>query len=393
MGRSSHELLQTDHPLGMAQIDALLERDGQWKGELTQTTKDGRKLIVEGQWTVAVDAQGNKTVLEANRDITERKRAEAENLLLATAIEQAAETVVITDRDAKIQYVNPAFTRTTGYTRGEAIGQNPRILKSGQHDAKFYQEMWATLTAGKLWRGEFTNRRKDGTLYMEEATIAPVRDASGEITNYIAIKSDITERKRGEMALRESEFHYRQLFERSESALGLYEMVFDAQGNPSDFRFLDVNPAFERITGLKRSQILGHTALEVTPGLEEYWIKLFGRVAATGEPAAFEQYTQPLGRYYSGSAYSPRPNQVAVILYGCHRAQTSGRSAPPAQCRTRGARALAHGGAGSRQPGTGSLCALRFARLARSAPRHRWVEPGAAGRLRRASRRARTQVP
>ena len=314
VGRSSHELLHTYHPLGMAQIDALLERDGQWKGELTQTTKDGRKLIVEGQWTLAVDAEGNKTVLEANRDITERKQAEAENLLLATAIEQAAETVVITDRDAKIQYANPAFTRTTGYTRDEALGQNPRVLKSGQHDARFYQELWATLTAGKLWHGEFTNRRKDGTLYMEEATIAPVRNASGEITNYIAIKSDITERKQAEKALEESELRYRQLFERSESALGLYEMIFDAQGNPRDFRFMDVNPAFERITGLKRSQIVGRTALEITPGLEEYWIKLFGRVAATGEPATFEQYAQPLGRYYAGTAYSPRPNQVAVTF-------------------------------------------------------------------------------
>jgi len=439
VGRSSHELLQTVHPLGMAQIDALLERDGEWNGELTQTTKDGRKLIVEAAWTLVMDAEGNKTVLEANRDITERKRAETQNLLLATAIEQAAETVVITNRDAKIQYVNPAFSRTTGYTRGEAIGRNPRVLKSGQHDAKFYQEMWATLTAGKLWRGEFTNRRKDGTLYMEEATIAPVRDASGEITNYIAIKSDITERKRAEIALRESErmlrlfvrhapaaiamldremrylavsqrwmadyrlgdrdlrglshyevfpemperwkeihqrclagaverckedafprpdgttdwlswevrpwrkidgsiggiiifseliterkeakdalqeseLRYRQLFERAESALGVYEMVFDTEGNPSDFRFLNVNPAFERMTGLKASEILGHTALEITPGLEEYWIKLFNQVATTGKPAVFEQYTQPLARYYAGTAYSPRPHQVAVTF-------------------------------------------------------------------------------
>jgi PAS domain S-box-containing protein len=314
LGRSSHELLESYHPLGMAQIDALLDRDGQWRGELTQTTKDGRKLTVEAHWTVAADPEGHKTVLEANRDITERKRAETENLLLATAIEQAAETVVITDRSGTIQYANPAFARTTGYTRDEALGQNPRVLKSGEHDARFYQQLWDTITAGKIWRGEFTNRRKDGTLYMEEATIAPVRDASGEITNYIAIKYDITERKQAEKAAQESELHYRQLFEQSESALGLYEMEFDAQGNPCDFRFLNVNPAFERITGLKRSQILGHTALEITPGLEEYWFKLFGRVATTREPATFEQYTQPLARYYAGTAYSPRPNQVAVTF-------------------------------------------------------------------------------
>ncbi len=257
LGRSSCELLHTDHPLGMAQVNALLERDGHWKGELTQTTKDGRKLTVGSQWTLAVDTDGEKTVLEANRDITERKRAEAERLLLSTAIEQAAETVVITGPDGIIQYVNPAFTRTTGYTSREALGQNPRILKSGQHDARFYQDLWATLTAGKLWHGEFMNRRKDGTLYMEEATIAPVRDASGKITNYIAIKYDITERRQAEKALEESELHYRQLFEQSESALGLYEMVFDGPGNPRDFLFLEVNPAFERVTGLSRRQIVG----------------------------------------------------------------------------------------------------------------------------------------
>jgi PAS domain S-box-containing protein len=202
VGRFSHELLATHHPLGMAHIDALVERDGQWKGELTQTTKDGRRLVVEGQWTMAEDAEGNKTVLEANRDITERKRAEADNLRLATAIEQAAESVVITDRDAVIQYVNPGFTRMTGYTRAEVLGKNPRLLKSGRHDGKFYQELWATISSGKLWRGEFINRRKDGVIYTEEATIAPVRSSGGEITHYIAIKQDVTERKRAEEVIR-----------------------------------------------------------------------------------------------------------------------------------------------------------------------------------------------
>jgi len=314
VGRSSHELLHTDHPLGMAQIDALLERDGQWRGELTQTAKDGRKLTVASRRTLAVDADGIKTVLEANRDITERQRAEAERLLLSTAIEQAAETVVITGPDGRIQYVNPAFTRTTGYTSREAIGQNPRILKSGQHDAKFYQNLWAALAAGKLWHGEFTNRRKDGTLYMEEATIAPVRDASGKITNYIAIKYDITESKQAERALEDSELRYRELFERSESALALHEMIFDAQGKPCDYRFLDVNPAFERNTGLSRTQTVGRTALEILPDLEEFWIDLYGRVAATGASAVFENYARSLGRYYAGSVYSPRPNQFAVTF-------------------------------------------------------------------------------
>jgi len=126
---------------------------------------------------------------------------------------------VITDRDAVIQYVNPGFTRMTGYTRAEVLGKNPRLLKSGRHDGKFYQELWATISSGKLWRGEFINRRKDGVIYTEEATIAPVRSSGGEITNYIAIKSDITERKRAENAVRESEERLRALMTASSHAI------------------------------------------------------------------------------------------------------------------------------------------------------------------------------
>ena len=188
-------------------------------------------------------------------DITERKRAEAERLLLSTAIEQAVETVVITDRDAKIQYANPAFTRTTGYTRSEAFGQNPRILKSGQHDAKFYQEMWAALTAGNLWHGEITNRRKDGTLYTEEATIAPVRDSSGNITNYIAIKSDITERKQAEEALRKSEYKFSVLFHKASIPSLLSRL--------SDGTYVDANEAWTQSFGYTKEELLGKTSLEL----------------------------------------------------------------------------------------------------------------------------------
>ena len=116
------------------------------------------------------------------------------------AIAQAAEAIVITDGSGNIQYVNPAFTRLTGYTAEEAAGQNPRILKSESQDVAFYQKMWETIRAGRVWQGSLTNRRKDGTCYSEEMTITPVRDAQGRISSYIAIKQDVTNRKAGEDA-------------------------------------------------------------------------------------------------------------------------------------------------------------------------------------------------
>ncbi len=126
-------------------------------------------------------------------DITERKAVMSQLHFLSTAIEQAGEAVVVTDGKGVIQYVNPAFERITGFPRREAIGQNPRILKSGEHDEAFYKNLWETVTRGETWYGRFVNRRKDGTFYIEDATISPVRDSEGNITNFVAIKKDITE--------------------------------------------------------------------------------------------------------------------------------------------------------------------------------------------------------
>ena len=146
---------------------------------------------------------------EANRvlesDITERKLAEAEHAKLMTAIEQSAEGVVITDTQGRIQYVNPAFSTMTGYSRTEALGANPRILKSGIHGDVFYGELWRVICAGQVWRGEVTNQRKDGSLYTEEMTITPVRDAQGAITHFIAVKQDITARKGLEEQFRQAQ--------------------------------------------------------------------------------------------------------------------------------------------------------------------------------------------
>lgn len=138
-------------------------------------------------------------------DITERKQSQEERERLLSAIEQAAETIVITDTDGLIQYVNPAFEETTGFTRDEVLGQNPRILKSGEHDEVFYQELWSTISGGDTWQGRLVNRKRNGHLYTEEAVISPVRDSAGHIVNYVAVKRDVTEQLKLEDQLRQSQ--------------------------------------------------------------------------------------------------------------------------------------------------------------------------------------------
>ena len=119
---------------------------------------------------------------------------------LITAVEQAADGIVVTDTEGNIQYVNPAFTRMTGYSREEAVGKNPRLLKSGHHPPALYEDLWKTIKSGQVWHGDMINRRKDGTLYSEEMQIAPVRSSTGEVVSFIAIKHDVSDRRAAEEA-------------------------------------------------------------------------------------------------------------------------------------------------------------------------------------------------
>ncbi len=128
------------------------------------------------------------------QDITERKRAEQQMIRLIAAVEQTADSIVITDTEGIIQYVNPAFERISGYTEAEVVGQTCRVLKSGKMEKDVYAELWVTIKRGNVWTGHLINRKKDGSLYEEHATISPVRDPSGEIINYVAVKQDITQR-------------------------------------------------------------------------------------------------------------------------------------------------------------------------------------------------------
>jgi PAS domain S-box-containing protein len=148
-----------------------------------------------------------------SRLIQTRKDIEASNLRLRAAIEQSPVSIVITNRDGLIEYVNPRFTKVTGYSAEEALGQNPRILQSGETPLSVYQELWQTLLAGREWCGVVRNRRKNGELFWEEASISPILDDKGQITHYLAVKEDITERKQIEDELEQHRAHLEDLVE------------------------------------------------------------------------------------------------------------------------------------------------------------------------------------
>ncbi len=170
------------------------ELPAEFEGEVVG--REGERHLIAWNSTLERDAQGRPIGLTAiGEDITERRRAEDQVRKLSRAVEQSPAIVLITDRAGRIEYANPKFTEVTGYGFDEVRGRNPRLLKSGETPPEEYQRLWHTLKTHGEWRGEFHNRRKDGSLYWEAAAISALRDADGQITNFLAVKEDITERK------------------------------------------------------------------------------------------------------------------------------------------------------------------------------------------------------
>jgi PAS domain S-box-containing protein len=184
---------------------------------------DGALRWVHGQGDIQWSGDGQAVALVGVvQDITERKKAERTLREISMAVEQSPTSIMITDASGAIEYVNPAFTEVTGYTAVEVIGQNPRILKPPSAPPERYQELWKTLARGETWVGEFENRKKNGDLFQERATIAPVRDEAGVLTGYIALKEDITRQKRHEEERRllEAQLHESQKLESLGSLAG-----------------------------------------------------------------------------------------------------------------------------------------------------------------------------
>ncbi len=202
--------------------------------------QDGTEREVHAQGRVQFDDSGNAArIFGTVQDVTEFKQVEYELKKFSLAAEQSPSSIVITDLAGKIEYVNRKFVEISGYTKEEAIGQNPRILKSGITPEFVYKELWKTITAGKAWHGEFVNKKKNGELFRESVAISQIKDADGRTTRYIALKEDITEQKHNEEALKTWQIQ----FEKTIDALPTEVCLLDESG-----KILFVNEAWREFS-------------------------------------------------------------------------------------------------------------------------------------------------
>jgi two-component system, cell cycle sensor histidine kinase and response regulator CckA len=292
--------------------DVVAGKAPSYQREKRYVRKDGAITWVNVNMTVFRGADGKPIRTVATiEDITGRRQAEEERLRLAAAMEQAAESICITDTKARILYVNPAFERTTGFSRQEVLGETPGILKSGKQDAKFYQEMWAVLASGKVWRGHFINKRKDGALFEEEAAISPVRDQAGVVTNYVAIKLDVTR----EMALEQQVRQVQKLEAIGQLAGGVAhdfnnilavilmqteQALEESEGTPAVASLAEIKKAAERASSLTRQlllfsrrQVMQATVLDVNEVVTNL-AKMLQRILGEDVQLRIELHGRPL---------------------------------------------------------------------------------------------------
>ncbi|MEN8806109.1 MAG: PAS domain S-box protein, partial [Desulfobacterales bacterium] len=195
--------------------------------------------------------------MQRNQTITRRvHEATSELKKVSEAVAQSPVSVVITAKDGTIEYVNPTFSKVTGYSTDEAIGQNPRVLKSGDLPQSFYQELWDTILSGKIWQGELINRKKSGEEFWESASISPIVNDEGLITHFVAVKEDITERKRIEEQQKENAARTRAIVDHAADGI----ITINEQGIIEEF-----NPAAERIFGYKDTEVVGKNVNMLMP--------------------------------------------------------------------------------------------------------------------------------
>lgn len=263
------------------------------------------------------DASGTLVgVIEYVRDVTEQYKAE--EALLASekkyrqVVELSEEGIMITDAEFRIVFANPRLGRMLGYARQELVGLSVLdLIPASEHEDQ--RRRMKARRAGLTERFERLYRRKDGSLITVMVSATPILE-QGRFVGAFAVLSDITHLKATELALRASETRYRLLFSEMAEAFALHEMLRDGEGRAVDYRFVAVNPAFERMTGLKAQDVVGRTVREILPDIEPEWIETYDRVVRSGNPETFERYTRTLGRHFHVHAYRTSEKEFACLF-------------------------------------------------------------------------------
>ncbi|MDP3581249.1 MAG: PAS domain S-box protein, partial [Ignavibacteria bacterium] len=258
LGRNSVELVEDAKKAG--DIIAHLTKYGSWIGELIAIKENGDKFPVRITASTIKNDDDNIIRMYASfMDMTEHKRYEKEINKLSQAVEQNPVSILITDAKGNIEYVNKKFVHMTGFTLKEVIHKNPRILQSGFTSRELYQDLWQAISEGRVWKGEFQNKKKDGSYYWQLMILSPLRDENGNIVNYLAVQQDVTNRKVLEEELRKYREQLEELVEKRTNELRVSEEKFRTLAESSEdtimrfdrnFRHLYVNPVVEKQTEL-----------------------------------------------------------------------------------------------------------------------------------------------
>jgi len=274
--------------------------------------KDGREV-----WThVSATATRNNEGLFIGShafftDITERKKAEEAlregEATYRTLVTGLPDVVMRFDRDGRHLFVSDNVNDMVDLQAGQFIGKTHRELDFPETQCKLWEDaLIKVFDSGAPYETEFAFEGKNGPAILNWRLV-PESDNNGKVRSVLSISRDITSHRRAEQ-------NYRILFREMLDGFALHEIICDTEGNPADYRFLAVNPAFERMTNMKEDDILGRTILEIMPGIERYWIETYGGVALTGEPVFFENYSADLKKHFEVTAFRSEPNQFACIF-------------------------------------------------------------------------------
>jgi PAS domain S-box-containing protein len=283
-------------------------------GAIWAVRANGEEFQIEASIS-QVESGRKKLFTVILRDVTERKQFEAARERLAAVVDSSDDAIISKDLDGMITAWNHGAERLFGYTSSEAVGKSILILLPTEREGEEADILARIRRGERISHFETVRVRKDGKLIEVSVTISPIRDRTGAIIGASKIARDITERKRAEQLLLESQRNYKTLFESMDEGFCTVEVLFDKDNKPVDFRFLEVNPAFLRQTGIK--DVRGKRVREIVPQLEEYWFEIYGKIALTGEPARFENEAAQLHRWYDVHAFrigEPYERKVAIFF-------------------------------------------------------------------------------